>query len=96
MTGTYLKTGACYCIYNSTFLFIHLGFSTLSSTATLSNGTVLATLPVKVCNELNIGVFGSQNYQCIIGAINAINDQITVAGTLRPGDYLTNLVFKIA
>lgn len=58
--GGYLQTGQTYCIYNDSFLYLHIGFNSLTASG-IQNGTVLLTLPVKVStNNQNIGVIGSE------------------------------------
>ena len=38
--GGYLQTGQTYCIYNDSFLYLHIGFNSLTASA-IQNGTVL-------------------------------------------------------
>ena len=66
----YLRTGQTYCIYNDSFLYLHIGFNSLTASG-IQNGTVLLTLPVKVStNNQNIGVIGSGDNKALIGAVS--------------------------
>ena len=67
--GGYLQTGQTYCIYNDSFLYLHIGFNSLTASG-IQNGTVLLTLPVKVStNNQNIGVIGSGDNKALICAV---------------------------
>lgn len=68
--GGYLQTGQTYCIYNDSFLYLHIGFNSLTASG-IQNGTVLLTLPVKVStSNQNIGVIGSGDNKALIGAVS--------------------------
>ena len=69
--GGYLQTGQTYCIYNDSFLYLHIGFNNAFSDSGIQNGTVLLTLPVKVStSNQNIGVIGSGDNKALIGAVS--------------------------
>lgn len=93
--GGYLQTGQTYCIYNDSFLYLHIGFNSLTASG-IQNGTVLLTLPVKVStNNQNIGVTGSGDNKALIGAVAVSSNgyDIVCCGFVSAGNYIADLMF---
>lgn len=58
-----MQTGQTYCIYNDSFLYLHIGFNSIDNSG-IQSGTVIMTLPVKVSTvNANIGVIGMGTVQ---------------------------------
>ena len=93
--GGYLQTGQTYCIYNDSFLYLHIGFNSLTASG-IQKGTVLLTLPVKVStNNQNIGVVGSGDNKALIGAVGVSSNgyDIVCNGFVSSGNYIADLMF---
>ncbi len=93
--GGYLQTGQTYCIYNDSFLYLHIGFNSLTASG-IQNGTVLLTLPVKVStNNQNIGVIGSGDNKALICAVGVSSNgyNIVCNGFVSAGNYIADLMF---
>ena len=91
----YLRTGQTYCIYNDSFLYLHIGFNSLTASG-IQQGTVLLTLPVKVStNNQNIGVIGGEDNKTLIGAVGVSSNgyDIVCNGFVSAGNYIANLMF---
>lgn len=86
------KLGSAYCIYNNDIVFAHL---TLEIPDGLVNGTLLATFPngVNLMTSLGIGVNSATG---TISTINAIDNYIYSAGSMRAGNYILDMSFKRA
>lgn len=89
------KLGGAYCIYNDSFLYLHIGFNSLTASG-IQNGTVLLTLPVKVStNNQNIGVIGSGDNKALICAVGVSSNgyNIVCNGFVSAGNYIADLMF---
>ena len=92
----YLRTGQTYCIYNDSFLYLHIGFNNAFSDSGIQNGTVLLTLPVKVStSNQNIGVIGSGDNKALICAVGVSSNgyNIVCNGFVSAGNYIADLMF---
>lgn len=93
--GRYLQTGQTYCIYNDSFLYLHIGFNSLTASG-IQQGTVLLTLPVKVStNNQNIGVIGLGDNKTLIGAVGVSSNGYDIVGNgfISAGNYIADLMF---
>lgn len=93
--GGYLQTGQTYCIYNDSFLYLHIGFNSLTASG-IQQGTVLLTLPVKVStNNQNIGVIGLGDNKTLIGAVGVSSNGYDIVGNgfISAGNYIADLMF---
>lgn len=86
------KLGGAYCIYNNDIVFAHL---TLAIPDGLANGTLLATFPNGVNLKTLLGI-GVNSVTGTISTINAINNYIYSAGSMRAGNYILDMPFKRA
>ena len=86
------KLGGAYCIYNNDIVFAHL---TLAIPDGLANGTLLATFPNGVNLKTSLGI-GVNSVTGTISTINAINNYIYSAGSMRAGNYILDMPFKRA
>lgn len=90
------KLGGAYCIYNDSFLYLHIGFNNAFSDSGIQNGTVLLTLPVKVStSNQNIGVIGSGDNKALICAVGVSSNgyNIVCNGFVSAGNYIADLMF---
>ena len=93
MVGDYNnKLGGAYCIYNNDIVFAHL---TLVIPDGLANGTLLATFPNGVNLKTLLGI-GVNSATGAVSTINAINNYIYSAGSMRAGNYILDMSFKRA
>ncbi|WP_270428773.1 hypothetical protein [Blautia obeum] len=96
--GGYLQTGQTYCIYNDSFLYLHIGFNSIDNSG-IQSGTVIMTLPVKVSTvNANIGVIGMgtvQGYKAYIGALSVSSNgyDIVASGFIIAANYIADLMF---
>ena len=93
ITGSRLDIGTCYSVFTNELMYVHVGFSTSIS---ITNGTIICQLPLNVEKIMNVGIMGVNQNIIQIAAINAYNNNIYAAGTIKPGVYLINMVFKVA
>ena len=88
-----MDIGTCYSVFTNELMYVHVGFSTSTS---ITNGTIICQLPLNVEKIMNVGIMGVNQNTIQIAAINAYNNNIYAAGTINPGVYLINMVFKVA
>lgn len=83
--------GTAFCVYNSQFVYIHIGVSTV----TLAAKDTLAILPsnIKMQAVSNIGVVSTTG---TIASISIENNIVYANPTFPQGYYLINLVLKRA
>lgn len=93
-----MQTGQTYCIYNDSFLYLHIGFNSIDNSG-IQSVTVIMTLPVKVSTvNANIGVIGMgtvQGYKAYIGALSVSSNgyDIVASGFIIAANYIADLMF---
>lgn len=90
-----MQTGQTYCIYNDSFLYLHIGFNSIDNSG-IQSGTVIMTLPVKVSTvNANIGVIGSGDNKALICAVGVSSNgyNIVCNGFVSAGNYIADLMF---
>ena len=93
-----MQTGQTYCIYNDSFLYLHIGFNSIDNSG-IQSGTVIMTLPVKVSTvNANIGVIGMgtvQGYKAYIGALSVSSNcyDMVASGFIIAANYIADLMF---
>lgn len=89
------KLGTAFCVYNSQFVYIHIGVGVSNS---LASKDMLAILPsdIKMQAVSNIGVVSTTGTTGTIASIAIQNNIVYANPTFPQGNYFIDLVLKRA